>query len=54
MKDGRVEALFEGEDDNVNQVVEWCHAGPANARVEDVDIKNEKYMGEFTNFEVLY
>ncbi|MEM3008263.1 MAG: acylphosphatase [Candidatus Nitrosotenuis sp.] len=54
LKDGRVEAVVEGEDLNVSNVVEWCHAGPANARVEDVVIKNEKFKGEFTKFDVLY
>jgi acylphosphatase len=54
LKDGRVEAVLEGEDVNVSGVVEWCHAGPANARVEDIEIRNEKYKGEFAKFEVLY
>ena len=54
LKDGRVEALLEGDDVNVSTLVEWCHAGSANARVEDIDIKNEKYTGEFSKFEVLY
>jgi acylphosphatase len=54
LRDGRVEAILEGEDVNVSNVVEWCHAGPANARVEDIDIRNEKFKGEFTKFEVLY
>ncbi|MBM3905053.1 MAG: acylphosphatase [Thaumarchaeota archaeon] len=54
LKDGRVEAVIEGEDLDVSNVVEWCHAGPANARVEDVEIRNEKFKGEFDKFEVLY
>jgi acylphosphatase len=54
LKDGRVEALLEGEDLDVSTLVEWCHAGSANARVEDNEIKNEKYKGEFSKFEVLY
>lgn len=54
LKDGRVEAVLEGEDVNVSSIVEWCHAGPANARVEDVEIRNEKYSNEFSKFEVLY
>jgi acylphosphatase len=54
LKDGRVEAILEGEDIDVSSLVEWCHAGPANARVEDVEIRNEKYKGEFSKFEVLY
>lgn len=54
LKDGRVEALLEGEDADVSTLIEWCHAGSANARVEDIEIKNEKYKGEFSKFEVLY
>ncbi|MBM3895366.1 MAG: acylphosphatase [Thaumarchaeota archaeon] len=54
LKDGRVEAILEGEDLDVSSLVEWCHAGPANARVEDVEIRNEKYKEEFSKFEVLY
>jgi acylphosphatase len=54
LKDGRVEAILEGDDVDVSTLVEWCHAGSANARVEDIDIKNQKYSGEFLKFEVLY
>ncbi len=54
LNDGRVEAVLEGEDIDVSSLVEWCHAGPANARVEDVEIRNEKYKGEFSKFEVVY
>ena len=54
LKDGRVETVIEGEDVNVSHVVEWCHAGPANARVEDLEIRNETFTGEFSKFDVLY
>ena len=54
LKDGRVEAVFEGDTENVSTMVEWSHAGPANAIVEDLEIRNEKYSGEFSKFEVLY
>ena len=52
--DGRVEAILEGDEENVNNLVEWCHGGPANARVEDVIIRNEKFTNEFSKFDVLY
>ena len=54
LKDGRVETILEGEDIDVSHVIEWCHAGPANARVEDIEIRNEKFLGEFSKFDVLY
>ena len=54
LNDGRVEAVLEGEDLDVSTLVEWAHAGSANARVEDIEIKNEEYKEEFSKFEVLY
>ncbi len=54
LNDGRVESVLEGEDVDVSILVEWSHAGSANARVEDIEIKNEKYKEEFSKFEVLY
>ena len=54
LKDGRVEAVLEGNDENVNRLIEWAHGGSANARVEDVEIRTEKYSGEFSKFDVLY
>jgi acylphosphatase len=54
LDDGRVEAVMEGNEENLDILVEWCHGGPANARVEDVDIRNEKFSNEFSKFDVLY
>ena len=54
LEDGCVEALLDGNIDDVNAVVEWAHDGPANSRVDYVDIKNEDFKDEFTAFDVLY
>ena len=54
LDDGSVEALLEGDIDDVNAIVEWAHGGPANSRVDDVEIRNEDSKDEFTAFEVLY
>ena len=54
LKNGCVEAVLEGDEEKINRLVEWSHGGPANARVEDVEIHNEKFSGEFTKFDVLY
>lgn len=53
LQDKRVEAVLEGNDTDVNEVVEWSHVGPVNAVVEDVQIINEKYRGEFSKFDIL-
>ena len=54
LKDGRVEAVLEGDEEKIKRLVEWVHGGPANARVEDVKIHNENFIGEFLKFDVLY
>ncbi len=54
LPDGRVEAVFEGDEVDVNEVIEWCHVGPPKAKVDDVSVKFEKYAGEFASFEVNY
>jgi acylphosphatase len=54
LPDGRVEAVFEGNEMNVNKVIEWCHVGPPKSKVEDVSVKFQKYTGEFVDFSVLY
>jgi len=44
--DGSVEAAFEGDDDRVDSMVEWCRHGPAGAVVEDVEVTWSEPEGE--------
>jgi acylphosphatase len=46
LPDGRVEAVFEGEEDKVKQVIEFIKKGPSGARVRNVQVHNEKPVGE--------
>ena len=52
--DGRVEAVFEGDKQTVEKIIQWCHRGPAEAEVKDVQVEWEKYSGEFDTFSVRY
>lgn len=54
LKDGRVEAVLEGDEENIDRLIEWAHGGPANARVENVEMYKEKFTREFLKFDVLY
>jgi acylphosphatase len=54
LRNGRVEALLEGYEADVGQVIGWCHVGPPSATVNDVEIMYEKYTGEFEVFRVNY
>jgi acylphosphatase len=44
--DGTVEAVFEGEPQRVETIVEWCRRGPSGAYVESVDLAEEEPAGE--------
>ena len=46
LEDGRVEAVFEGPEDDVEAMVEFCHEGSDAARVEDVEISWEDPQDE--------
>jgi acylphosphatase len=54
LKDGRVELVLEGNEMDVANVIKWSHIGPPNSKVENVDIKYEKYTGEFSEFKINY
>ncbi len=54
LKNGKVEAVLEGEESDVNEVIEWCHVGPAGAKVDNVQVEFEEYKGEFDSFVIRY
>ncbi len=54
LPDGRVEAVFEGEKENVDKLIEFCRRGPPGARVAKVEVSWETYTGEFKNFKIRY
>ncbi|MDP2906975.1 MAG: acylphosphatase [Nanoarchaeota archaeon] len=54
LSDERVEAVFEGEDEAVKEMVEFCKKGPFGAKITRTEVKEEKYTGEFTSFEIGY
>jgi acylphosphatase len=41
-RDGTVEAVFEGEQDAVERLVEFCRTGPSGAQVDRVDVTEEE------------
>jgi acylphosphatase len=43
--DGAVEAVFEGEPDEVESMLEFCREGPRGAQVERVDVDEEEPEG---------
>jgi acylphosphatase len=51
LDDGRVEAVFEGDEADVESMVEWCHTGSPQASVDDVEVSYESPEG-LESFEV--
>jgi acylphosphatase len=54
LPDGNVEALLEGNKEDVNQVVRWSKIGPENARVDEVEMDYGQYTGEYKDFIIRY
>tara|TARA_Y100000310_G_C20553802_1_gene749490 strand:+ start:712 stop:981 length:270 start_codon:yes stop_codon:yes gene_type:complete len=49
-----VEAVFEGEDEKVAEILSFCAIGPEAAKVTGVDVSEESYVGEFEDFKIEY
>jgi len=54
LPDGKVEAVFEGEEENVTKLVDFCQRGPPGSLVTTVDVLWENYTGEFSDFKIRY
>ena len=52
--DGTVEAVFEGDRDRVEAIIDWCRQGPRMARVDTVAVDWQDYTGEFESFDVTF
>lgn len=54
LRDGRVEAVFEGDEQKVKEMLDFCHEGSSSARVQDVEVDWKEYRDEFSDFEIRY
>jgi len=50
--DGRVEAMFEGEEKAVNDAIEWCCTKQPYAKVKSKKVDLSKATGEFDMFSI--
>ena len=46
LPDGRVEAAFEGDDEDVDAMVAWSRRGPDFAHVDTVEVVDERPRGD--------
>lgn len=53
LPDRRVEAVLEGEESNIDVVIDWSRFGPPGAVVEDLKILNENSSERLPDFEII-
>ncbi|MEK6841515.1 MAG: acylphosphatase [Nanoarchaeota archaeon] len=46
LDNGQVEAVFEGEEENIKKMLEFCKKGSLLSNIESTEIKEEKHKGE--------
>lgn len=52
LRDGRVEAVLEGSQSQVAEMLRWCHQGPPAAVVDAVEVEYKQPQG-LQGFEVI-
>ncbi len=54
--DNKVEAVFEGRENNIKKMLDWCRKGPVLAHVREVEIVEESrpVVTGFEDFEIRY
>ncbi len=52
LADSRVEAVFEGASEVVEEMIRWCHQGPNSAVVKDVQVEYSQAEG-LQGFEIV-
>ncbi|MCL4142148.1 UNVERIFIED_CONTAM: hypothetical protein GTU68_004363 [Idotea baltica] len=53
LSDGRVEAVFEGDEDTINHMLTKVKKGPAMANVYNMEVELEAASGYFDDFVIL-
>lgn len=54
LPDRRVEAVFQGDPESVERMLDWCRAGSPRSRVDLVSVREESPDSELKNFEIRY
>ena len=54
LPDRRVEAVAEGEEQKVEEFIEWCRRGPSIANVSELKIEHQPATGEYESFTIKY
>lgn len=53
-EDGKVEAVVEGEKEQIEKLIEWAEHGPRLAKVENIEVDWKEDKDEFDEFKIRY
>ena len=53
-ENGKVEAVVEGHETKIKELIDLCKQGPPEADVKKVEVKKGSYIGEFKQFSIKY
>lgn len=53
LENGRIEIFLEGNNDDVDKMIELCRTGPKHSEIKNVEVKDEKFQ-DFKTFKVLH
>jgi acylphosphatase len=50
---GKVEAVFEGEKEKIEKIIQWIKKNPETAQIKNIEINWQNYQGKFKKFEII-
>ncbi|MFP8488902.1 acylphosphatase [Gracilimonas sp. Q87] len=53
LSDGRVEAVFQGTENKVKELIERCKEGPRSSYVKDIEVSDADDSKDHSSFEVI-
>lgn len=54
MPDDSVEAVFQGSETAIHDIIDWCRRGPVMARVETVNVEEVALPEAYGEFKIRY
>ncbi|MDI6737425.1 MAG: acylphosphatase [Nanoarchaeota archaeon] len=52
--DGSVTAVLEGDETDIDEMVDFCKEGVRGASIDDVEVIDQDFKGDFVDFEIRY
>ena len=53
LPNGKVEAVFEGKEEALKEILKECKKGPPNANLSNIKIEEQPYKKEFADFKII-